>query len=72
MDSKTTLNMLVDTARVKCIELNFRYVESSSTTTVEQCIPKDGFSQESLDIISWIPLASLITFKFSYSIGYGQ
>ncbi len=37
----------------------------------EPCIPSSGYSQEMLDKISWLPLASLIFYKLSFSIGYG-
>ena len=41
------------------------------STTTELCVPKDGFSPEMVDSIGWLPLVSLIVYKFFFSIGYG-
>ncbi len=40
-----------------------------STTTSQPCIPEDGFSQDTLDSLSWLPLTSLFLFKFAHSLG---
>ncbi len=40
-----------------------------STTTVEPCYPRDGFSQETVDSLSWLPLTSLFMFKFFHVFG---
>lgn len=35
------------------------------------CQPEDGYSSHTLDALGWLPLVSLIIYKFAFSIGYG-
>ncbi len=42
-----------------------------TTTTSEPCCSESGFSQETLDSISWLPLVTLFLFKFSHAFGLG-
>ena len=35
------------------------------------CVSEDGISDETMESISWLPLTSLILYKFFFSIGYG-
>ena len=42
-----------------------------SSTTPDPCVPQDGYSLELMESIGWLPLASLIIYKFAFSIGYG-
>ena len=50
---------------------------SPSTTAIGQvvidgpCEKEDGFSQDMLDNLGWLPLTSLIVYKFFFAIGYG-
>lgn len=42
------------------------------TSTVEPCDPNpDGFSQDTLDALGWLPLVSLLIYMFAFSIGFG-
>jgi len=52
---------------VKCHYNNF----TITTTTGSPCVEKDGYSEELLDNLGWLPLASLIIYKFAFSLGYG-
>ena len=42
---------------------------STTTTTAEPCDPRDGFSRETVDSLSWLPLTSLFMFKFFHVFG---
>lgn len=47
-----------------------------STTTAlplgdTACVEEDGFSLDMIDSLGWLPLTSLIVYKFFFAIGYG-
>ena len=44
-------------------------LEGTTITTAKPCMPEDGFSQDTIDSLSWLPLTSLFLFKFSHSYG---
>ena len=41
------------------------------TEAAADCLPADGISEATMEAISWLPLTSLILYKFFFSIGYG-
>ncbi len=41
----------------------------TSTTTQHPCSAEDGFSQDTVDSLSWLPLTSLYLFKFAHAFG---
>ena len=53
-----------DNVEVLCPETSL-----NTSTTAEPCQPKSGFSTETVDGLSWMPLTSLFTFKFFHVLG---
>ncbi len=45
--------------------------DEALATTTTPCVPKDGFSQATLDSLSWLPVTTLFLFKFAHAFGLG-
>ncbi len=42
---------------------------TSTTTSSTICVEQDGFSADTMDKITWLPVLSLVVFKFTFALG---